>query len=586
MQLDCSTYSCEAKKHAASKLHQEEDEPLSKEEGHKSGTLAGAGEKKVAVAACHMYLSYFFTHVTHMYAYTQLPQLNREREIDLITKKYSPNLPSPSSSQLHSQSEILTSELNVQQAQETNVTLSPDAKQSSPAHSSQVYHPQPLKSSVETEERSSSSILEKDIPLKDSDRVSRDIQVREDRVLTPTSPNSSSKPTLPQSEPNTFSPISNTAPKLTSSPSSDADKSLVAASLEYKDTIADTGSRVSDYDYEDDVFEHDEGEVDAGDGEQQATETVERLTPCVPTSSPDCINVETQTNSDNMEASVVTPTEADQYEEMHKCNITPERKGNSSTEVSTPGEDLSVIVEDNSYSMDKPSPEQQPNTQAMANDITVSQSDSPSATAFADGSSAQDMLTLAAQEDDVQQKSPSSGSLGSLTDERESEHGSTSEVSKSEDSEISDSQQQRIDPQVIAPTHNESNLNLTSVNSLDTAPSSIPQNGTQNDEEITDLSPMDKPHSEEYVETEDLEQVTNSLELVSKTDLEKDAGQLPRLGNEASPVSLQLDTSPLIDSSEHLPLEGSPAPANYNQEDSSTTRHSSSLTSVSTDSSI
>ena len=521
-----------------------------------------------------------------MYAYTQLTQLNREREIDPITRKYSPNLPYPSS-QLQSQSEILTSELDVQQAQETNVTLSPDAKQTSPARSSQVYHPQPLKSSVETE-GSSSSISGKDMPLKDSDRVSRDIKIQEDRVLTPTSPASSSKPTLPQSEPNTFS---NTAPKLTSSPTSDADNSLVAASLEYKDTAADTGSTVSDYDYEDDVFEHDEeGEVDAGDdGEQQhkATETVERLTPCVPTSSPDCVNVETQTNSDNMEASIVAPTEADQYEEMHKCNITPECRGNSSTEVSTPGEDLSVVVEDNSYSMDKPSPEQQPNTQAMANDITVSQPNSPSAT---DGSSAQDTLTLAAQGDDVEQKSPSSGSLGSLLDEKESEHGSTSEVSKSEDGEISDSQQQRIDPQVIAPTHN---LNSTSVNSLDTSPSSIPQNGTQNDEDITDLSPMHKPHSEEDVETEKLEQVTNSLELVSKTDLEKDAGQLPRLGNEASPVSLQLDTSPLIDSlqpdtspAEHLPLEGSPAPASYNQEDSSTTHHSSSLTSVSTDSSI
>lgn len=477
----------------------------------------------------------------------------------------------------------------MQREQETNVTFSPDAKQSSPAHSSQVHHPQPLKSSVETE-GSSSSILVKDIPLEDSDRVSRDITIREDGVLTPTSPASSFKPTLPQSEPNSFSPISNTSPKLTSSPPSDADNSLVAASLEYKDTVADTGSTVSDYHYEDDVFEHDEeGEVDAGDGEQQhkATETVEKLPLCVPTSSPDCTNVETHTNSDNMEASIVAPTEADQYEEMHKCNITPERKGNSGTEASTPGEDLSVVVQDNSYSMDKPSPEQQPTTQA----ITVSQPDSPSATTFAEGSSA---LTLAAQGDNVQQKSPSSGSLGSLSDEIESEHGSTSEVSKSEDGEISDSQQQRIDPQVIAPTHNESNLNSTSVNSLDTSPSSIPQNGAQNDEDITDLSPMHKPHSEEDVETEDLEQVTNSHELVPKTDLEKDAGQLTRLGNEASPVSPHFtSTSPLIDSlqpdtfpAEHLPLEGSPAPASYNQEDSSTTHHSSSLTSVSTDSSI
>ena len=523
--------------------------------------------------------------MSHMYAYTQLPQLNREREIDPIAKKYSPNLLSPSSSQLQSQSEILTSELNVQREQET---LSPDAKQSSPAHSSQVHHPQPLKSSVETEGSSSS----KDISLEDSDRVSCDITIREDRVLTPTSPASSFKPTLPQSEPNIFSPISNTSPKLTSSPSSDADNSLVAASLEYKDTVADTGSIVSDYNYEDDVFEHDEeGDVDAGDGEQQhkATETVEKLTLCVPTSSPDCTNVETRTNSDNMEASIVAPTEADQYEEMHKCNITPERKGNSSTEASTPGKDLSVVVQDNSYSMDKPSPEQQPTTQA----ITISQPDSPSATTFAEGSSAQGTLTLAAQGDDVQQKSPSSGSLGSLSDEKGNEHGSTSEVSKSEDGEISDSQQQRIDPQVIAPLHNESNLNSTSVNSLDTSPSSIPQNGAQNDEDITDLSPMHKPHSEEDAETEDLEQVTSSHELVSKTDLEKDAGQLTRLCNEASPVSPQLDTSPLIDTlqpdtspAEHLPLEGSPAPASYNQEDSSTTHHSSSLTSVSTDSSI
>ena len=47
MQLDCSTYRCEANKRAASKLRQGEDEPLSKEEGHKSGALAGDGEKKV-----------------------------------------------------------------------------------------------------------------------------------------------------------------------------------------------------------------------------------------------------------------------------------------------------------------------------------------------------------------------------------------------------------------------------------------------------------------------------------------------------------------------------------------------------------
>ena len=192
----------------------------------------------------------------HMYAHTQLPQLTREREIDPITRKYPPNLPSPFSSQLQSQSEILTSQLDLQQARETNVTLSPDAKQSSPPHSSQR---QPLKSSVEAEE----------------------------------SPTSSSKPTPPQSEPNTFSPISNTAPKHTSSLSSDADNSLVAASLEYKDNAADTESTVSDYDYEDDVFEHDEeDEMDAGDGdgEQQrkATEAVERVTPCVPTNSPDC----------------------------------------------------------------------------------------------------------------------------------------------------------------------------------------------------------------------------------------------------------------------------------------------------------
>ena len=492
----------------------------------------------------------------HMYAHTQLPQLTREREIDPITRKYPPNLPSPFPSQLQSQSEILTSELDLQQARETSMTLSPDAKQSSPPHSSQ---PQPLKSSVEAEE----------------------------------GPTSSSKPTPPpQSEPNTFSPISNTAPKLTNSQSSDADNSLGAASLEYKDNAADTEGTVSDYNYEDDVFEHDEeGEMDAGDGdgEQQykATEAVERLTPCVPTNSTDCINVETQTNSDNINASVVAPTEADQHEEMHKYDSTPEHKGNSSTEVSTPGEDL---PEDNSYSMDKPSPEQPPKTQAVAQDNTISQPNSPSATTFAGSSSSQDSATLAlaAQGDDVQQKSPSSGSLGSLLDEKETEHGSTTEVSKPEDDEIPDSQQQRIGSQVIAPIHNESNLNSTSVNSLDTFSSSIQQNGIENEEDITDHN----PHSEEDAETEELEQVTNTLKLASKTDLENDAGQLPRLGNKASPVSLQLDTSPLIDSlqpdtspAEHLPLESSPEQASYHQ-DSSNSHQSSSLTSVSTDSSI
>ena len=559
MQLDYSNYRCEAKKHVGSNLCQEE-KPLSKEEGHKFGALAGTEEKvtvvghPVAIITCHIVVR-TSSLMPHMYAHTQLPQLTREREIDPITRKYPPNLPSPFSSQLQSQSEILTSQLDLQHARETNVTLSPDAKHSSPPHSSQR---QPLKSSVEAEE----------------------------------GPTSSSKPTPPQSEPNTFSPIFNTAPKHASSLSSDADNSLVAASLEYKDNAADTESTVSDYDYEDDVFEHDEeDEMDAGDGdgEQQrkATEAVERVTPCVPTNSPDCINVETQTNSDNMNASVVAPKEADQHEEMHKYNITPEHKGNSSTEVSTPGEDL---PEDNSYSMDKPSPEQQPKTQPMAQDNTISQPNSPSTTTFADGSSSQDPATLtpAAQGDNVEQNSLSSSSLGSLLDEKESEHGSTTEVSKPEDGEIPDSQQQRIGSQVIAPTHNESNLNSTSVNSLDTSSSSIPQNGIENEEDITNH----KPHSEEDAETEELEQVTNSLKLASKTDLENDAGQLPRLGNEASPVSLQLDTSPLIDclqpdtsSAEHIPLESSPAQASYHQ-DSSNSHHSSSLTSVSTDSSI
>ena len=333
MQLDYSNYRCEAKKHVGSNLCQEDGKPLSKEEGHKFGALAGTEEKvAVVVQYSYHYLQFVHCHTSslmpHMYAHTQLPQLTREREIDPITRKYPPNLPSPFPSQLQSQSEILTSELDLQQARETSMTLSPDAKQSSPPHSSQ---PQPLKSSVEAE----------------------------------VGPSSSSKPTPPpQSEPNTFSPISNTAPKLTNSQSSDADNSLGAASLEYKDNAADTEGTVSDYNYEDDVFEHDEeGEMDAGDGdgEQQykATEAVERLTPCVPTNSTDCINVETQTNSDNINASVVAPTEADQHEEMHKYDSTPEHKGNSSTEVSTPGEDL---PEDNSYSMDKPSPEQPPKT--------------------------------------------------------------------------------------------------------------------------------------------------------------------------------------------------------------------------------
>ena len=62
MQLDCSTYRCEANKRAASKLRQEEDEPLSKEERHKSGALAGDGEKvtvaghAVAIITYHVYI--------------------------------------------------------------------------------------------------------------------------------------------------------------------------------------------------------------------------------------------------------------------------------------------------------------------------------------------------------------------------------------------------------------------------------------------------------------------------------------------------------------------------------------------------
>ena len=45
MQLDYSNYRCEAKKHVGSNLCQEDGKPLSKEEGHKFGALAGTEEK-------------------------------------------------------------------------------------------------------------------------------------------------------------------------------------------------------------------------------------------------------------------------------------------------------------------------------------------------------------------------------------------------------------------------------------------------------------------------------------------------------------------------------------------------------------